>query len=74
MGGGSWPRGGKKRKARPDIAGGRERQRDWESCNRTRERRILRSDTIGLADGSYESLHGRETDRDHLLNADLRSA
>ena len=28
---------------------------------------------IGLADKSYESLYGRETDRD-LRNADLRSA
>ena len=45
MSGGSWPRGGKKRKTRPDIARRRERQRDWESCNRTRKRRILRSDT-----------------------------
>ena len=27
---------------------------------------------IGLADESYESLYGRETDRDHLRNADLR--
>ena len=27
---------------------------------------------IGLADESYESLCGRETDRDHLRNADLR--
>ena len=34
-----------KRKTRPDIARRRERQRDWESCNRTRKRRILRSDT-----------------------------
>ena len=35
-----------KRKTRPDIARRRERQRDWESCNRTRkQRRILRSDT-----------------------------
>ena len=35
----------------PDMARRRERQRDWESCNRTRKRRILRSDThfIGLA-------------------------
>ena len=41
----SWPRGGKKRKTRPDIARRRERQRDWESCNRTQKRRILRSDT-----------------------------
>ena len=39
MGGGSWPRGGKKRKTRPDIARRRERQRDWESSNRTRKRR-----------------------------------
>ena len=39
------PRGGKKRKTRPDIARRRERQRDWESCYRTRTRRILRSDT-----------------------------
>ena len=38
-------RGGKKRKTRPDIARSRERQRDWESCDRTRKRRILRSDT-----------------------------
>ena len=45
MGGGLWPREGKKRKARPDIARRRERQRDWESCYRTRKRRILRSDT-----------------------------
>ena len=29
---------------------------------------------IGLADESYESLYGRETDRDHLRDADLRSA
>ena len=29
---------------------------------------------IGLADGSEESLYGRETDRDHLRDADLRSA
>ena len=28
---------------------------------------------IGLADESWESLCGRETDRDHLCNADLRS-
>ena len=27
---------------------------------------------IGLADESWESLYGRETDRDHLRNADLR--
>ena len=38
--GGSWPRGGKKRKTRPDIARRRKRQRDWESCNRTRKRRV----------------------------------
>ena len=44
MGGGSWPPGGK-RKTRPDIARRRERQRDWESCYRTRKRSILRSDT-----------------------------
>ena len=30
---------------RPDIARRKERQQDWESCNRTRKRRILRSDT-----------------------------
>ena len=29
---------------------------------------------IGLADESQESLYGRETDRGHLRNADLRSA
>ena len=46
MGGGSWPRRWKKRKTRPDIARRREGQRDyWESCNHTRKRRILRSDT-----------------------------
>ena len=44
VGGGSWPRGGKKRYTRLDIARRRERQRDWESCYRTRKRRILRSD------------------------------
>ena len=37
-------RGEKKRKTRPDVAGRRVRQRDWESCYRTRKRRILRSD------------------------------
>ena len=31
--------------ARTDIARRREGQRDWESCNRTRKRRILRSNT-----------------------------
>ena len=41
VGGGSWPRGGKKRKTRPDIARRSERQRDLESCNRTRKRRVL---------------------------------
>ena len=35
----------KKRKTRPDIARRRERQREWEICNCTRKRRILRSDT-----------------------------
>ena len=29
---------------------------------------------IGIADESLESLYGRDTDRDHLRNADLRSA
>ena len=29
---------------------------------------------IGLAEESWESLYGRETDRDHLRNADLHSA
>ena len=29
---------------------------------------------IGLTDESKESLYGRETNRDHLRNADLRSA
>ena len=53
MGGGSWPRGGKKSKTRPDIARRRERQRDWESCNRTRKRReFCESTPIGLADES----------------------
>ena len=50
----------------------RARQRDWESCYRTRKRRILRSDTTGLADESKQSLCGRETGRG-LRNADLRS-
>ena len=45
MGGGLWPRGEKKSKTQTNIARRRERQRDWESCNRTRQRRILRSDT-----------------------------
>ena len=44
MGGGLWPRGGKKTKTRPDIARRTERQRDGESCYCTRKRRILRSD------------------------------
>ena len=63
MAGGSWPREGKKKKTRPDIARRRERQREWEICNRTRKHRISQSD---------ESLYGRETDRDHLRNADQR--
>ena len=47
VGGGSWlQRGKKKRRTRPDIARKRERQRDWESCYRTRKRRILRSDRV----------------------------
>ena len=74
MGGGSWPRGGKKRKTRPDVARRRERQNEAgkvaiahgsvEFCEAT---------LIGLADESKGSLYGRETDRD-LRNADLRSA
>ncbi|CAN0441741.1 unnamed protein product, partial [Ascophyllum nodosum] len=45
VGGGSWPRGGKKRSTRLDITRRRERQRDRESCYRIRKRRGLRSDT-----------------------------
>ena len=53
-------------KTRPDIARRRERQRDWESCNRTRKRRVLRSETspgeergnetgkVAIAHGSVE--------------------
>ena len=37
-------------------------------------REFCEATPIGLADESYESLYGRETDRDHLRNADLRSA
>ena len=75
MGGGLWPRGGKKRKMRPDIARRRERGNETgkvaiahgsvEFCEAT---------PIGLADESQESLYGCMTDRDHLRNADLRSA
>ena len=75
MGGGSWPRGGKKRKTRPDIA------RREERGNETGKIAIARGSVefceatpIGLADESLESLYGRETDRDYLRNADLRSA
>ena len=39
--GGSWPRGGKKRQTRLDIARRRERQRDWEICYRTRKRNFF---------------------------------
>ena len=54
----------------------RESQRDWESCYRTRKRRICEATPTGLVDDSdsdravqsKESLYGRETDRD------LRSA
>ena len=45
VGGGSWPRGGNKRYTRLDIARRREKQRDWETCYRRRECRILRSHT-----------------------------
>ena len=40
------PRGREKRKTRLDIVRRREKQRDWESCYRTRKRRILQSDTL----------------------------
>ena len=73
MGGGSWPRGEKKRKTRPDVSPGEERGNEIgkvviahgsvEFCEET---------PIDLADESKESLYGRETDRD-LRNADLRS-
>ena len=39
------PRGGKKRLTRLDIARRREKQRDWETCYRRRECRILQSHT-----------------------------
>ena len=68
MGGGSRPRGGNKSLTQLDIARRREKQRDWETCYRTRKRRILRSNTLNLVDESKESLCGRETGRD------LRSA
>ena len=61
MGGGSWPRGGNKRLTRLDIVRRREKQRDWETCYRTRKRRILRSNTLDLLDESKESLCGRGT-------------
>ena len=74
MGGGSRPRGGKKRKTRSDILQREVRDNETgkvaiahgsvEFCEAT---------SIGLADESYKSLYGHETDRD-LRNADLRSA
>ena len=54
---------GKKRLTREDIARRRREQRDWETCHRTRKRRILRSNTLDLVDESKESLCARETDR-----------
>ena len=73
MGGGSWPRGGKKRKMRPDIAWGRERQRDWEKVAIAHGSvEFCEATPIGLADESQESSYGRETNRD-LRNTYLRS-
>ena len=64
MGGGSWPRRGKERLTRLDIARRREEQRDWETCYRTRKRRILRSNTLDLVDEWKESLCEHAMDRD----------
>ena len=72
MGGGLSPRGGKKRKTRPDIARRSESQRDWEVAIAHGSVEFCEAAPIGLADESKESLDGRETDRDHLRNADLR--
>ena len=75
MGGGSWPCGGKKRGRRGQTSPGEERD------NETRKVAIAHGSVefceatpIGLADESQESLYGCETNRDHLRNADLRSA
>ena len=52
------------------IARRRERQRDWESCYRTRKSvEFCEATPIGLADESKESLYGRKTDRDLLRSA-----
>ena len=71
MGGGSWLRGGEKRKTRPSS--GEERG------NETGKVAIAHGSVefceaapIAHADESSESLYGRETDRDHLRNAELR--
>ena len=69
MGGGSWPRGEKKRETRPEEKGNETGQvviahGSVEFCEAT---------PIGLDDESKGSLYGRDTDRD-LRNADLRSA
>ena len=72
MGGGSWPRGEKNRKALPDVARRGERQRDGKVVIAHGSVEFCEATPIGLADESKESLYGRETDRD-LRNADLRS-
>ena len=51
VGGGSWPRGGKKREPRLDIARRRERQRDWEVVIAHRSVEFCEVTSIGLADG-----------------------
>ena len=72
MGGGSWSRGEKKRKTRPDVTRRAERERDGKVVIAHGSVEFCGATPIGLADESKESLHGRETDRD-LRNADLRS-
>ena len=50
LGGGLWPRGGKK--TRLDFAKRRERQREWEGCDRTQKRRTCEATPICLVDES----------------------
>ena len=50
IGGALRPRLGKKRWTPLDIARRRDRQRDWESCYRTRSRRTCEATRIGLVD------------------------
>ena len=75
MGGGSWPRGGKKRYCRRgQISPGEERGNETgEAVIAHGSIEFCEATPIGLAGEPKESLYGRETDRD-LRNADLRSA